>query len=155
MSAPASPVYLLAREVQGQHFSAWFTGGRRLAREQTPDRQLLDLPAYRQLDDHSCGFVAALTITQYFDRDVRSEDVLAAVRPSVDSGCDQRKVVRALRRFGITTEYREDLDREALFSLAGQGLPVAVTVWLEEYGCDHWAVVRGIDLQQGRVYLIK
>src|SRR4051812_13190587 len=99
MSSPPSRVHRLAREVQGQHLSAWFRGGSRLAREQTPDRQLLDLPAYQQLDDHSCGFIAALTVVQYFDPDVRSEDVLETVRPSVDSGCDQRKVVRALRRF--------------------------------------------------------
>jgi hypothetical protein len=154
MSSPPSRVHRLACEVQGQHLSAWFTGGRRLAREQTPDQQLLDLPAYRQLDDHSCGFIAALTIAQYFDPDIRPEDVLAAVRPSIDSGCDQRRLVRALRRFGVTAEYREDLDRQALFGLAGQGVPVAVTVWLAEYGCDHWAVVRGIDWQQGRVYLV-
>src|SRR5438270_10737423 len=125
MSSQASPVHRLALEVQGQHLSAWFTGGSRLAREQTFDRQLLDLPAYQQLDDHSCGFVAALTIAQYFDRDVRPEDVLAAVRPSVDSGCDQQRLVRALRRFGVTAEYREDLDQPFLFGLAGQGVPVA------------------------------
>src|SRR5947209_13476040 len=99
MLSPPCRVHRLALEVQGQHLSAWFTGGRRLAQEQTPDRQLLDLPAYQQLDDHSCGFIAALTVVQYFDPGVRPGDVLAAVRPSVDSGCDQRRLVRALRRF--------------------------------------------------------
>src|SRR4051812_11118273 len=130
MSSQLSPVYRLAREVNGQHLSACFTGGGRLAREQTGTRHLLDLPAYQQLDDHSCGFVGTLGVVQYFDPSTRPEEVFAAVRPSSEWGCDQRRLIRALRYFGVTAAYREGLGREDLFRLAGQGVPVLVTVWL-------------------------
>jgi hypothetical protein len=146
--------YRLSHEVNGGRISAWFRGGRRLGREHGPDRQLLDLPAYRQLDDHSCGFVVSLTLVQYFHPTATAEAVLDVVQPSPEWGCDQRQLVQALQRFGITARYRVDLDRDGLFRLAGEGVPVAVTVWLAAYDCDHCGVVRGIDRHQDRVYLV-
>src|SRR3954468_1368209 len=129
-----SIVHRLARRVRGQHVSAWLDGGRRLPRERAPDRQLLDLPAYRQLDDHSCGFVAALTVARYFDPAVSPEDVLHAVRPPPRWGGGQRGLPAALRRFGVTAAYREGLGQGDLFRLADRGVPVVVTVWLDEEG---------------------
>jgi hypothetical protein len=141
--------YRLERRVQGKRVSAHFL--RQRLRSSAP--RLLALPAYRQLDGHSCGFLAVLTVVRHFAPHVRPEEVLAAVRPSPSSGCSQRGVVTALRRFGVTAEYREGLGLRRLHRLTRNGTPVIVTVWPEEYGCDHWAAVRGVDLRNGRVFL--
>jgi hypothetical protein len=150
MSAPLR----LAHPAGGRPVSAWFTGGQRLPREHGPGRSLLGLPAYRQLDDHSCAFVAALTVARYFDPAVCPERVLAAVRPSPAWGCGHDQLVRALGTLGVAAPYRDGLDQTELLELAGRGTPVIVTVWMAEHGCDHWAVVRGIDRGRGRVHLV-
>lgn len=114
---------------------------------------LLDLPGYWQTDDYSCGFVAALTVVHFFYPEIPADEVLASVRPSPEAGCDAKRVVKALAHFGIDATYRNDLGPKRLHRLAGKGLPVIVTVWPEDYGCDHWTVVRGIDLDARRIFL--
>jgi hypothetical protein len=113
----------------------------------------LDLPAYLQLDDHSCGFLAVLTVVRYFRPDVAHRAVLGAVRPSAEVGCDQAEVIRALQSFGISAAYRDRLGPRSLARLAAEGSPVIVTVWPEDYCCDHWTAVRGVDAGGARVYL--
>jgi hypothetical protein len=114
---------------------------------------VIALPAYPQRDSHSCGFLAVLTVVQYFRPDVAPGAVLEAVRPSVEAGCDQARVICALWDLGVVAVYRDHLGPRSLARLADQGLPVIVTVWPEDYGCDHWTVVRGVDVALARVYL--
>jgi len=112
----------------------------------------LGIPRYHQLDTHSCGFLAALAVVRHFAPKTGADDVLRVVAPSPASGCDQRHLIRCLKRFGVAAVYRERLGPRSLHRLAAAGTPVIVTVWPEWYGCDHWTVVRGLD-RAGRVFL--
>jgi hypothetical protein len=112
------------------------------------------MPAFRQLDDHSCGFVAVLAVVKHFAPRASAKGVLEAVRPSEEFGCGQPRVVEALRAFGVRARYRADLDLARLHGLLGEGTPVVVTVWPKGWVCDHWTVVRGTDLAARRVYLV-
>jgi ABC-type bacteriocin/lantibiotic exporter with double-glycine peptidase domain len=116
-------------------------------------RDSLRMPRYRQHDDHSCGFLAALAVVHYFDPQVPAERVLAAVPASTDSGCDQRRLIRGLKRLGITSEYREGLGLLRLRRLLTAGKPVIVTVQPDWYTCDHWTAVRGVDCTGRRILL--
>jgi hypothetical protein len=141
----------LQKTVCGGRVSAHF---RELRRPRQPEGgTLLALPAYKQLDDHSCGFLAVLTVVRYFHKDVAPMTVLRIVRPSAEAGCGQGCVLRSLRSFGITAAYRDRLGLRSLARLIAAGLPVIVTVWPEDYGCDHWSVVRGVDVADRKIYL--
>jgi hypothetical protein len=102
------------------------------------------LPNYRQTDSHSCGFVAALTVIHYFAPNTPVKAVRAAIGPTEEEGCDQDRMIRALKQFGITARYRDDLDTRELFRLTEEGTPAIVTIWPDNYCCDHWTVIRGI-----------
>jgi hypothetical protein len=114
---------------------------------------MLDVPLYRQLDGHSCSFLAALAVIRYFAPQTPVMEVLRAVAPSSLWGCDWRPVVRCLKQFDIKAEYRERLGLRTLRRLTAAGTPVIVTVEPEGYAGDHWTVVRGVDLRTRRVHL--
>jgi hypothetical protein len=81
-------------------------GGRRTSarfRVERPREGRASHPISRvhQLDEHSCGFLAALMVFRYFDPTVSTRDVLAALLPSPGRGCSQRELIRALSQFGI------------------------------------------------------
>ena len=120
---------------------------------QAPQTGMLDIPCYRQLDGHSCGFLAALAVVRYFAPRTPVAEVLRAVAPSSAWGCGQGLVVRSLKRFGIAAEERARLGLRTLRRLIAAETPVIVTLWPEGYSCDHWAVVRGLDLRRRRVFL--
>jgi hypothetical protein len=61
--------------------------------------------------------------------------------------------VRCLKRFGIVAEWQERLGQRTLRRLTADGTPVIVTVEPEDYVCDHWTVIRGVDLRSRRVHL--
>lgn len=109
------------------------------------DGPSLALPNYQQQDEHSCGFVAALTLSRYFDKDIPAEAVLRAVKPTVSGGIDRRSLVKALKELGVDPVYTEDLTVPKLRAYVDRGIPVAVTMWLEDYDTDHWTVVQGFD----------
>jgi hypothetical protein len=118
-----------------------------------PPNGLPGLLQYRQLDDHCCAFLAGLAVAKFFTHAIRTADVLDAFRPSPSSGCAARKMVLALAGSGIRTTFRSDLDLASLSRLLSAGTPVIVTVWPDDYACDHWTVVRGVDLEGRRVFL--
>ena len=141
-------VHRLRRLVRGRYASSCFYVRRkRLAGTGVPG-----IPRYHQLDGHSCAFLAALAVVRHFAPETEADEVLRVVAPSPAGGCDQRHLIRCLKRFGVTAVYSEGLGRRRLLQLAAAGTPVIVTVWPEWYGCDHWTVVRGVD-RAGRVYL--
>src|SRR3954447_7091691 len=93
--------------------------GRRLSSRFYTARQatrpvMLDMPLYRQLDGHSCSFLAALAVIRYFAPQTPVLEVLRAVAPSSTCGCDYRRLVRGLKRFGIVAKYRERLGPRTL-----------------------------------------
>jgi hypothetical protein len=131
------------RRVSSRFYTAW----------QTARPVMLDVPLYRQLDGHSCSFLAALAVIRYFAPQTPVMDVLRAVAPSSTWGRGWRHLVRCLKRFGIVAEYRERLGPRTLRRLTADGKPVIVTVEPEGYAGDHWTVVRGVDLRTRRVHL--
>src|SRR4051812_26452486 len=128
--------HLLVDDVRGRRIHAYYQEGRRR----------WSMPDYRQLDSHCCGFVAALTVVHYFDHDVPPREVLQVVQPRAGGGCDQGRLIRSLRRFGISAEYRDRLGPHRLHRLVECGTPVIVTVWPEDWLTDHWTVVSRVDL---------
>ena len=111
----------------------------------------LALPNYWQEDYHSCGFNAALTVARYFNSKVPDKWVLDAIRPRLNSGTDNERMMRGLAMLGIGTRYREDMDQSSLYGLLAMGLPVIVTVWPDGWAGDHWTVVRAMSAR--RVHL--
>ena len=105
----------------------------------------IPLPNYQQQDEHSCGFVAALTVARYHDPSLPAEDVLRAVKPTVSGGIDRRGLVKALKELGVDAAYTEDLTVPKLRAYVDRGTPVLVTMWLEDYDTDHWTAVQGFD----------
>ena len=114
-------------------------------------RGALPIPRYVQMDYHSCGFLAALAVVRHFHPGTSADEVLRVLRPSTASGCDHKQLVRGIRRLGVEAVYRERLGPERLRGLILSGYPVIVTVWPDDYLCDHWTVVRGVV--GGRVLL--
>jgi hypothetical protein len=106
-----------------------------------------------QLDEHSCGFLAALMVIRYFDPKASTYDVLAALLPSPLRGCSQREVICALSQFGIRARYRERLGWAGLQGLAKAGCPVIITIHPDEWLSDHWTVVRGLRDRSRRILL--
>lgn len=120
---------------------------------QSPNRVRLAVPAYRQEDGHSCGFLAALTVVRYFHPEVDVRQVMDTIRPHHQGGCDQRRMFAVLKRFGVQAR-EQRMGCHGLFLQLCLGRPVIVTVWPESYGCDHWCVVRGLDRERLRVHLV-
>jgi len=106
------------------------------------------IPRVHQEDEHSCGFLAALVVAQYFDPTVSARDVLAAVPknwlPSPTRGLSEYGVRKTLSRFRIECPNREGLGWRKLLRLTTEGAPVIVTVLPEGWDFDHWVVIRGM-----------
>lgn len=113
----------------------------------------LELPNYRQPDAHSCGFIAALTVVHYFNSYAPVEDVSLAIGPTKEQGCDRDRMVEALEKLNVKAEYANDLTIDKIEEYIGQDKPVIVTVYPENYSCDHWTVIRGIDKEKKVIYL--
>lgn len=133
-------------------------GGRRTSAEFRVERPRAGRASHlisrvHQLDEHSCGFLAALMVIRYFDPTVSIRDVLAALLPSPVRGCSQREIIRALSQFGIRARYREGLGWVRLMKVAKAGCPVIVTIHPDEWLSDHWTVVRGLRERLRRILL--
>jgi Papain-like cysteine protease AvrRpt2 len=115
------------------------------------------IPRVHQLDEHSCGFLAALVVAQYFDPSVTVRDVLEAVprgwQPSPQWGLSGHKLARTLAKFGIECPNREGLGWRKLLKLTTEGHPVIVTVHPDGWLCDHWTVVRGLKDRSRKILL--
>ncbi len=144
LNALNSPVTQLRGRVRGVDVSARF--------REVPCGPFA-MPVYEQLDDHSCGFLAVLAVVRYFLPCVDPRDVLEAVQPSPEVGCGQDRVLKALRAFGITATFRDRLGMKSLAGLVQRGLSVIVTVWPEDYCCDHWTAVRWVNMARERIHL--
>jgi Papain-like cysteine protease AvrRpt2 len=141
-------VHRLRRLVRGAYASSRFYIAKQAARA-----GVIDIPRYHQLDDHSCGFLAALAVVRHFAPETEADEVLRVVAPSPTDGCDGKHLIRYLKRLGVAAVYRDDLGRQSLRRLTAARTPVIVTIEPEEYSCDHWTVVRGLDRTARRIFL--
>jgi hypothetical protein len=91
--------------------------------------------AFTQKDDHSCGFIAALTVCEWLRPCIPPAQVLKAVRPTRAAGVGRRGMLRAFEELGIPAEFRKGLRiqdlRESL---------VVLSVWPDGWASDHWTV---------------
>ncbi len=141
------PMVSLERTVRGRHLFAKFSESQETFHGDPA------LPAYRQHDQHSCGFLAVLTVARYFDPVLTPYEVFRVVRPSTTTGCSRRRVLRSLDQLGIGAVYVDTLNMLSLWSFTSSGNPVIVTVMPPWADYDHWTVVRGVDLEMKRIYL--
>jgi hypothetical protein len=111
------------------------------------------MPRYHQLDEHSCGFLAALAVIHHFAPQTPARKVLKAVAPSSTTGCDWRHLVRCLKSFGIAVTSRRRLGLRSLHHLLERRAVAIVTVWPEWSPCDHWSALRHVDVRRRRVFL--
>ncbi len=112
----------------------------------------LPLPNYRQEDYHSCGYLAALTVSEYLlGKDFCPKDLLMAVRPSTTSGTTRHRMMKGLESVGIDSYYTDGLTVLNLLACIRRNIPVIITVWPDWWPGDHWTVVQGFA--GSRVYL--
>lgn len=111
------------------------------------------IPRVHQLDEHSCGFLAALNVIQHYDPSVTVEQALRTVVPSPQWGCTQPQLRAALRFYGIDPQYKKGLDWYDLLQSATEGTPVIICIYPWDYSCSHWTVVRGVTNQPRTVWL--
>ncbi len=123
-------------------------GGRRASASFWRERGSLPIPRIHQYDSHSCGFLAALVVAQYFDPSASAMDVLKAMPkgylPSPTRGLSEYGMRRTLARFGIECPNRERLGWAGLLKRTTEGRPVIVTVLPEDWDYDHWTVIRKV-----------
>lgn len=112
---------------------------------------LIPMPNYRQHDDHSCSFVAALSAIHSLDKSVPPELVLKSVRPTKAGGFDGKSLLDGLTKLGIDAVYRGDLTIANLRDCVAKKVPVLLTVYPPEWSSDHWTVVQGFT--KDKVYL--
>lgn len=105
----------------------------------------IPLPNYRQQDEHSCGFIAALTVVRHFYPDTSCRAVLQEVRPSIHHGVNRYSLMNGLAGLGISTTFRANICMVALQRYVRAGTPVIVSVWPEDWISDHWVVVQGFS----------
>src|SRR5262249_18183680 len=125
---------------RGIRYSSSFLEGYSPPRRATRDVQMLDLGRYRQMDDYSCGYMAGVAVVRCYRPEVDPQRLWAAVRPTCDEGCDEDRLLSALRRFGVRVRRRRGLGSREVFDLLGQGKPVIVLVDVPALETDHWAV---------------
>ena len=137
-------VHSIETRIGGRRTSARFY----MERTRGGRKHLLPIPRVHQLDDHSCGFLAALVTVQYFDPMVSVREVLEAMPnkalPSPVRWCSEHKLQCALSRFGIDAPCIYNLRWRKLMQLTTEGHPVIVTILPEDWTCDHWTVIRRI-----------
>lgn len=109
------------------------------------DGPSLGLRNYRQKDDHSCSYVAALAVVHHFDRSVNPTDVLKSIRPTVTGGLSRGALRSGLKELGIDTKYKKNLTVADLRRHVNAGNPVMLTVFPKDWSSDHWTVVEGFS----------
>ncbi len=134
-------------EVSAGNFRSKYT----LHEDKRIDGPSIPLKNYKQQDDHSCGFVAALTVSRLLNPTLSAKEVLSAIKPTKSAGIDGKSMVGALRNIGIAATYRSNLTLGSLKQLVTRGTPVMLTVYPEDWSSDHWVVVQGFD--DKKIYL--
>ena len=113
----------------------------------------LAVPFFCQTDWYSCGAVAGWSVLKYFHSGASFDAFYKDVHPLPLVGTSEGKLVRALRRHGVTVSIRHRLRFEDLHAAIESGRPVIVGIGHEFEGGDHWIVVYGIRRRLRRVHV--
>jgi len=125
-----------------------------LPRGQNPlTDSVLALRGSRQVEDFSCGFVAALMVVEYFNRPVTVDRLYRLIGPHEEWGASTRKVASALRRCGIRVELRDRLGFDELAAAIDAGHPVITCITSPRANNSHWCVVYGVSRKPSRVFV--
>lgn len=103
------------------------------------------LKHYRQQDYYTCGYLAALTVVEYFRPKVDPKELLSIVQPIEGVGTERDNIVEGLNHFGISVLYKDDLTIPMLHLCVELGVPVIISVWPDGWVSDHWTIVRGFS----------
>ncbi len=109
-----------------------------------PDRprcRTLMIPGYRQVQNFTCGFVAAANILHLFSPEAELEPLYGMLDDS--DGTAEWQIVSALRRHDVNVRRRTTLGFPDICRAVDNGRPVicAVSAWLS----GHWVVIYGYD----------
>jgi hypothetical protein len=124
-----------------------------LQRASGPNEVTLDLPGYQQLDNYSCGAVAAAMVVKFLRPQVSFERIYAAVSPHQEYGTATSRAIRALSLLGIRGSRKQSLTFDDICAAIDAGRPVMVCVTTNEKGTDHWVVIYGYGRRPNLVFV--
>jgi hypothetical protein len=119
------------------------------------DAVLLDVPSYSQTDDYSCGAIAAWSIVETFRPRADFWKFYQLVQPEPGVGVGPRRVLAALKKFGIGTHVRSKMDWKAIRVTIDEGFPMLIGNGKEDSDVqgDHWSTLYGYGTHYRRVFL--
>lgn len=113
----------------------------------------LDVPGYRQVESYTCGFVAGLMVLHTFRPKASIDRFYHAVNPTHSHGTSTRKVVNALRGFGVGVSIRKDLNFAGIREQIDSGFPIITCVRTKDEDVDHWVVLYGYRRNPNKVFI--
>ena len=126
----------------------------RLPRPRDPLREsVLELRGYRQVEDFSCGFAAALMVLDYLDAAPSIDRLYELVDPHPKWGTSTRRLATALRHCRIRVSIRDELDFDAITKAIAAQRPVITCVAAANGNDSHWAIVYGFGIRPRRLYI--
>jgi hypothetical protein len=132
----------------------------RLKKPRAGEGRDVGLISFMQVDGHSCGYAAALSVLYTLKPPSTLTGCLAAARdmwtatsPHVEKGVPETRLIRALRDRGIIVGVRRSLTFTAILAEIDSGFPVITVLRTADPNENHWTTVHGYSLRPNRVYL--
>lgn len=113
----------------------------------------LDVPGYQQLDDFSCGAVAAAMVVKCLRPQMSFERTYAAVDPCPENGTSTTRVLQGLRSLGIRVSRKTKLSFNDIGAALEAGRPIMVCVTTDDEETDHWVVIYGYGRRPNLVFV--
>jgi hypothetical protein len=100
---------------------------------------------YSQMDTYSCGAASGFTIVKSFDPDADREEFYDAVSPDPDEGTSERRLVKALKQFGVDVKKLPEIEDFAMVrKCINRGRLILAGVYYDgDPDKHHWLVVYG------------
>ena len=119
------------------------------------DDAVLDVPAYSQTDGYSCGATAGWAIVKTFRPRANFDRFYNLVRPEPGVGVGPRRVISALRKFGIGTRTCRALGWKDIKKCIDDGFPMLVGTGKEGPSVegDHWSILYGYRPKPRSVFI--
>lgn len=118
------------------------------------------LCSFMQVDGHSCGYAAALSVLFTLKPPSTLTGCLAAARdmwtttsPNVEKGVPEARLIRALRGHAIVVCVRRSLTFATIRAAIDSGFPVITVLRTAAPNENHWTTVHGYSLRPNRIHL--
>ena len=131
-----------------------FTGVRALTdplpRPDRPGCYFVSIPGYKQVQDYTCGFIAAANVLRAFAPDAD----LGYLYDYLDyaNGTHAPQVMTALRKYGIRVRNRNSLDFQVICAAIQAGSPIICSIQCTHY--MHWVVIYGCDRERRTFFFV-